>query len=59
MIIIWLVPMIDVFLPGVIQELREDVHGKRGQPKLEALAKLVILLDSNGLLEVRGEGLLE
>ena len=45
----------DLFLPGVIQEFREEVHGKRGQPKLEALAKLVILLDGEGLLERRNE----
>ena len=32
--------------------LHDGVKGdKRGQPKLEALAKLVILLDENGLLE--------
>lgn len=40
-------------LKAGIKKLFEDLITSRGQPKLEALANLIILLDSEGLLEVK------
>ena len=47
---------VDKPVRGVIQELREEILFKRGQPKLEALAELILLLHKNGIELKRGEG---